>query len=65
MLKFIGLFAVVAFAVWFIRHKWRRKKLEWSGQKLPAETGMRPITLLSLVMLVMYGGFLLFSLATE
>lgn len=65
MLKFIGLLSVAVFAIWFVRHQWRRKKLEWSGQAVPEQTGMRPITLLSLVMLVMYGGFLLFSFITE
>lgn len=65
MIKFLGLALVAGFALWFVRHLWRRKKLEWSGQPVPEQTGLRPITLLSLVMLVMYAGFLLVSLLTE
>jgi len=59
MFKYLTLLAVFVFMIWLIKRQWRLKKLEWQGIKPPEQKGLRPITLLSLVMVVMYGGFLI------
>lgn len=61
MLKVLGLLLVLVFMIWFINYQWQRKKMQWRGEALPEQKGIkgiRPITLLSSVFVVMYGGFI-------
>jgi len=61
MLKVLGLLLVLVFMIWFIKYQWQRKKMQWRGEFMPEQKGLkglRPITLLSAVFVVMYGGFI-------
>ncbi|WFE68318.1 hypothetical protein P8S54_08855 [Thiomicrospira sp. R3] len=59
MFKYLTLFAVIVFFLWMLRRQWRLKKMQWRGEKLPEQKGLRPITLLSWVMVIVYGGFMI------
>lgn len=61
MLKYLTLLAVAVFFYWLIKHKWRQRQLAKQGIQIE-QKGLRPITLLSLVMIVMYGGYLIYYL---
>ncbi|CAN8140212.1 conserved hypothetical protein [uncultured Thiomicrorhabdus sp.] len=62
MLKYITLLAIIYFFYWLIKHKLRQRKLEAQGYKLEQQQGMRPVTILSIVLVVIYGGYLLYYL---
>ncbi|MCG5524152.1 hypothetical protein LRB11_04290 [Ectothiorhodospira haloalkaliphila] len=62
MVKFFTLLILLAFAWWRFKRWWRVRQLKAQGQPVPEETGIRPITLLSIVLLGVYGGFLLWHL---
>lgn len=61
MLKYITLLAVIYFFYWLIKHKIRQRKLAQQGIVVE-EKGVRPITLMMIVMLVMYGGYMVYFL---
>lgn len=61
MLKYLTLIAVVYFFYWLIKQKIRNRKLEQQGIVVE-QKGLRPITLMSIVMVVMYGGYMLYFL---
>jgi len=61
MLKYLTLIAVVYFFYWLIKQKIRNRKLEQQGIVIE-QKGLRPITLMSIVMVVMYGGYMLYFL---
>jgi len=61
MLKYLTLMAVVYFFYWLIKQKIRNRKLEQQGIVVE-QKGLRPITLMSIVMVVMYGGYMLYFL---
>ena len=61
MLKYLTLLVVIYFFYWLIKHKIRQRKLEAQGIQVE-QSGIRPITLLSIVMVVMYGAFMLYYL---
>ncbi|QKI89027.1 hypothetical protein [Thiomicrorhabdus xiamenensis] len=63
MLKYITLLAIIYFFYWLIKHKIRQRKLESQGYQIEQQ-GMRPVTILSIVLVVIYGGYLLYYLAT-
>jgi Na+/H+ antiporter NhaD/arsenite permease-like protein len=65
MLKFISLLVVVVFFIWLLRRQWRLKKMQWRGEKPPEPKGLRPITLLSWVFVVVYGGYMLWYLVSD
>ncbi|BBP46105.1 hypothetical protein THMIRHAS_14780 [Thiosulfatimonas sediminis] len=60
MLKYLTLLAIIYFFFWLIKHKVRQRKLEAQGYKIEAQQGLRPVTILSIVLLVIYGGYLLY-----
>jgi uncharacterized sodium:solute symporter family permease YidK len=64
MLKYLTLIAVVYFFYWLIKQKIRNRKLEAQGIVVE-QKGMRPITLMSIVMVVMYGGYMIYFLIFE
>jgi len=61
MLKYITLLAVIYFFYWLIKQKMRNRKLEAQGIVIE-QKGMRPITLMMIVMIVMYGGYMIYFL---
>ena len=61
MLKYLTLIAVVYFFYWLLKQKIRNRKLEQQGIVVE-QKGIRPITLMSIVMVVMYGGYMLYFL---
>ncbi|WP_029407393.1 hypothetical protein [Thiomicrorhabdus sp. Milos-T2] len=61
MLKYLTLMAVIYFFYWLIKQKIRNRKLEAQGIVVE-QKGLRPITLMSIVMVVMYGGYMIYFL---
>lgn len=61
MLKYLTLLAVVYFFYWLIKQKLRNRKLAQQGIVIE-QKGIRPITLMSIVMVVMYGGYMIYFL---
>ncbi len=59
MLKYITLLGVIYFFYWLIKQKIRNRKLESQGIVVE-QKGIRPITLMMIVMLVMYGGYMVY-----
>ena len=64
MLKYITLAAIVYFFYWLFKQKLRNRKLAEQGIVVE-QKGMRPVTLLSIVLLVMYGGFMFYFFIFE
>lgn len=64
MLKYITLAAIVYFFYWLFKQKLRNRKLAEQGIVVE-QKGMRPVTLLSIVLLVMYGGYMLYFFIFE
>lgn len=64
MLKYLTLAAIAYFFYWLIKHKLRLRKLAQQGIVVE-EKGLRPVTLLSIVMVVMYVGYLVYFLLTD
>lgn len=64
MLKYITLAFIVYFFYWLVKQKIRHRKLAQQGIVVE-QKGVRPITLLSIVMVVMYGGYLLYYFFTK
>lgn len=65
MFKYLTLIGVVIFLGWLLKRQWRLKKMQWKGERVPEQKGLRPITLLSLVMVVLYGGYMLWYLINQ
>ena len=61
MLKYLTLLAVIYFFYWLIKQKLRNRKLAQQGIVVE-QKGLRPITLMSIVMVVMYGGYMIYFL---
>lgn len=60
MLKYLTLLGITVFLGWLLRNKWRAYKRELRGETpLPVQGGFRPITFVSIVLLVVYGGYML------
>ena len=64
MLKYITLAAIVYFFYWLFKQKLRNRKLAEQGIVIE-QKGMRPVTLLSIVLLVMYGGYMIYFFIAE
>lgn len=64
MLKYLTLAAIIYFFFWLIKQKIRARKLAQQGIVIE-QKGLRPITLLSIVMLVMYGGYMIYYFFTQ
>jgi uncharacterized sodium:solute symporter family permease YidK len=64
MLKYLTLAAIVYFFYWLIKHKLRMRQLAQQGIEVE-QKGLRPITLLSIVMVVMYGGYLVYYMLKD
>lgn len=59
MLKYLTLLAVIYFFYWLIKQKLRNRKLAQQGIVVE-QKGLRPITLMSIVMVIMYGGYMIY-----
>jgi hypothetical protein len=59
MLKFLTLLAVIYLFYYIIKQKIRNRKLAQQGIVVE-QKGLRPITLMSIVMVVMYGGYMIY-----
>ncbi|MDA3806830.1 MAG: hypothetical protein PF440_02865 [Thiomicrorhabdus sp.] len=59
MLKFLTLLAVIYLLYYIIKQKIRNRKLAQQGIVVE-QKGLRPITLMSIVMVVMYGGYMIY-----
>ena len=64
-LKFLTALMVAGFLYYLVRHRLRRRRLEKAGLPVPESSGLRPITVLALLMLGMYLGYLLFYVLTR
>lgn len=64
MLKYITLLIVIYFFYWLLKQKIRNRKLEAQGIVVE-QKGLRPITLMSIVMVVMYGGYMIYYLLSD
>ncbi|MBD3776119.1 MAG: hypothetical protein IE920_03190 [Thiotrichales bacterium] len=64
MLKYLSLAAIAYFFYWLIKHKLRLRKLAQQGIVVE-QKGLRPVTLLSIVMLVMYVGYMIYFFLTD
>jgi len=51
--------AVIYFFYWLIKQKLRNRKLAQQGIVIE-QKGLRPITLMMIVMIVMYGGYMIY-----
>ncbi len=54
----------MVFFYWLIKQKLRNRKLAQQGIVIE-QKGLRPITLMSIVMLVMYGGYLIYFVFSD
>lgn len=59
MFKYLTLMAVIYFFYWLIKQKLRNRKLAQQGIVIE-QKGLRPITLMMIVMIVMYGGYMIY-----
>lgn len=60
MLKYLTLLGLVVFLGWLLKNKWAAYKRELRGEPpLPKQEGFRPITFVSVVLIAVYGGYLL------
>lgn len=64
MFKYLTLMAVVYFFYWLLKQKIRNRKLEQQGIVIE-QKGIRPITLMSIVMVVMYGGYMIYFFLSD
>lgn len=65
MLKYIVLIGVIYFFWWMLKRQLRLKKMQWKGEEVPEQKGLRPITLLSFVMVALYGGYMIWYMLDE
>ena len=59
-LKLLTALLLAAFLYYLIRHRLRQHRLKQAGLPVEKPQGLRPITILALLMLGMYAGYLLF-----
>ena len=62
MLKFLTLILIGVFAWWRLSRWWQVRRLRAQGLPVPEEKGLRAISVLALVLLAVYGGFLVWHL---
>lgn len=63
LLNLLTLVAVVYFVYWMFKRHFRHRKLQQQGIPIK-QTGMRPITLFSIVLLGIYGAYMLFHFSS-
>jgi len=60
LLNLLTILAVLYFIFWVVRRRFRHRKMAAQGYEIPKQQGIRPITLLSLLMVIMYGAYMLY-----
>lgn len=63
--KLLTLAILLGFAWWRWRQFLRERRLRAQGEPLPEKKGMRPISILALGLLLMYGGYLLWVILVQ
>ncbi|AHE98676.1 hypothetical protein [Thioalkalivibrio paradoxus] len=63
--KIVTLAVLIAFAWWRLRQFLRERRLRNLGEPVPEPRGIRPISILAAAMLVAYGGYLLWVVASQ
>lgn len=61
-LKLLSALLIAAFLYYMVRRRVQQRRLERAGIVVEPSRGLRPITVLALLMLGMYGGYMLFHL---
>jgi cysteine synthase len=61
-MKLLSALLIAGFLYYMVRRKLQQRRLERAGVVVEPSSGMRPITILALLMLGMYGGYMLFHL---
>jgi len=64
LIKYLTLLILIVFFYWLIKQKLRNRKLAQQGIVVE-QKGLRPITLMSIVMVVMYGGYLIYFIFSD
>jgi len=64
LIKYLTLLILIVFFYWLIKQKLRNRKLTQQGIVVE-QKGLRPITLMSIVMVVMYGGYLIYFIFSD
>lgn len=59
-LKILTFFLLVGFFYFLIKRRLHQRRLAQAGIEVEHTAGLRPITVLALIMIGMYGGYLLF-----
>ncbi|MGE4499925.1 hypothetical protein [Hydrogenovibrio thermophilus] len=59
LLNILTVLALIYFVYWMLKRHFRRRKLASQGIEIKDE-GIRPITLFSIVMVVMYAAYMLY-----
>lgn len=63
--KILTLALLIGFAWWRLRQWLHERKLRAAGEPVPEPRRVRPISILAGVMLLLYGGYLLWVLALQ
>lgn len=64
-MKLLSALLIAGFLYYMVRRKLQQRRLERAGVVIEPSGGMRPITILALLMLGMYGGYMLFHLLSR
>ena len=59
-LRILTALLIALFLSYLVRHRLRQRRLRQAGLPVEKPQGLRPITILALLMLGMYAGYLLF-----
>ncbi len=64
-LKLLSALLIAGFLYYMVRRRLQQRRLERAGVVVEPSRGLRPITVLALLMLGMYGGYMLFHLLSR
>ncbi len=64
-MKLLSALLIAGFLYYMVRRKLQQRRLERAGIVIEQPGGLRPITILALLMLGMYGGYMLFHLLSR
>lgn len=64
-MKYLVIPALLLLALWLIKHKITQRIRRMRGEEIEAEQGIRPITIISGTILMIYGGYLLWYLVSQ
>lgn len=64
-LKLLSALLIAGFLYYMVRRRLHQRRLERAGVVVEPGSGLRPITILALLMLGMYGGYMLFHLLSH